>query len=138
MVSTSFFFPAAAHTEKDGSFTNTQRLLQWHHRAVDAPEDCRSDLHFAVHLGRRLKRGDRPAAVRRVPCRDPVGLGLQPARQALSLAALSSPTPGSTLPGATVTFTWNSAPGAAEYWLDIGRSDDFNRANSEYEDVFDV
>ena len=27
-----FFLPAAAHTEKDGSFTNTQRLLQWHHR----------------------------------------------------------------------------------------------------------
>ena len=26
-----FFLPAAAHTEKDGSFTNTQRLLQWHH-----------------------------------------------------------------------------------------------------------
>ena len=25
-----FFLPAAAHTEKDGSFTNTQRLLQWH------------------------------------------------------------------------------------------------------------
>src|SRR5579883_2661511 len=24
-----FFFPAATHTEKDGSFTNTQRLLQW-------------------------------------------------------------------------------------------------------------
>ena len=28
-----FFLPAAAHTEKDGSFTNTQRLLQWHHKA---------------------------------------------------------------------------------------------------------
>ena len=27
-----FFLPAAAHTEKDGSFTNTQRLLQWHTR----------------------------------------------------------------------------------------------------------
>ena len=26
-----FFFPAAAHTEKSGSFTNTQRMLQWHH-----------------------------------------------------------------------------------------------------------
>ena len=25
-----FFLPAAAHIEKDGSFTNTQRLLQWH------------------------------------------------------------------------------------------------------------
>jgi formate dehydrogenase major subunit len=50
-----FFFPAAAHTEKDGSFTNTQRMLQWHHRAVEPQGDCRSDLHFAYHLGRRLK-----------------------------------------------------------------------------------
>ncbi|MDB4966435.1 MAG: fdhA2 [Myxococcales bacterium] len=50
-----FFFPAAAHTEKDGTFTNTQRLLQWHHKAIDPPGDARSDLHFAFHLGRRLK-----------------------------------------------------------------------------------
>jgi len=50
-----FFFPAAAHTEKDGHFTNTQRLLQWHHKAIEPPGDCRSDLHFAYHLGRRLK-----------------------------------------------------------------------------------
>ena len=32
-----FFLPAAAHTEKDGTFTNTQRLLQWHHKAVEPP-----------------------------------------------------------------------------------------------------
>ncbi|MEA2600626.1 MAG: formate dehydrogenase major subunit [Acidobacteriota bacterium] len=50
-----FFFPCAAHTEKDGSFTNTQRLLQWHHKAVEPPGDCRSELHFTYHLGRRLK-----------------------------------------------------------------------------------
>jgi formate dehydrogenase major subunit len=50
-----FFFPCAAHTEKDGSFTNTQRLLQWHHKAVEPPGDCRSDLHFVFHLGRKLK-----------------------------------------------------------------------------------
>ena len=50
-----FFFPAAAHAEKDGCFTNTQRLLQWHERAVDAPGDCRSDAWFVYHLGRRLK-----------------------------------------------------------------------------------
>ena len=37
-----FFLPAAAHTEKDGTFTNTQRLLQWHHKAVEPPGDCRS------------------------------------------------------------------------------------------------
>jgi len=51
-----FFFPAAAHTEKDGSFTNTQRLLQWHHQAIDPPGDCRSELDFILDLGDRLKR----------------------------------------------------------------------------------
>lgn len=51
-----FFFPCAAHTEKDGTFTNTQRLLQWHHKAIDPPGDCRSDLHFIYHLGLRLKQ----------------------------------------------------------------------------------
>jgi len=51
-----FFFPAATHTEKDGSFTNTQRLLQWHHKAIEPEGDCRSDLWFTYHLGKRLKR----------------------------------------------------------------------------------
>jgi formate dehydrogenase major subunit len=50
-----FFLPAAAHTEKEGTFTNTQRLLQWRHKAVEPPEECRSDLHFFYHLGRRLR-----------------------------------------------------------------------------------
>jgi formate dehydrogenase major subunit len=50
-----FLLPAAAHTEKDGSFTNTQRLLQWHHQALEPPGDCRSDLWFYFHLGRLLK-----------------------------------------------------------------------------------
>lgn len=50
-----FFFPAAAHTEKDGSFTNTQRMLQWHHKAMEPPGDARSELHFMYHLGQRLK-----------------------------------------------------------------------------------
>jgi formate dehydrogenase major subunit len=50
-----FFFPCAAHTEKDGCFTNTQRLLQFHHKAIEPPGDCRSELHFTYHLGKRLK-----------------------------------------------------------------------------------
>jgi formate dehydrogenase major subunit len=50
-----FFMPAAAHTEKAGTFTNTQRLLQWRHKAVEPPQDCRSDLWFAYHLGRRIR-----------------------------------------------------------------------------------
>ncbi len=50
-----FFFPAAAHTEKNGSFTNTQRLLQWHNQAVEPPGDARSELWFAYHLGRLVR-----------------------------------------------------------------------------------
>jgi formate dehydrogenase major subunit len=50
-----FFLPAAAHTEKNGSFTNTQRLLQWHHAAVEPAGDARSDLWFTYHLGRLIR-----------------------------------------------------------------------------------
>jgi formate dehydrogenase major subunit len=63
-----FFMPAAAHTEKDGSFTNTQRMLQWHHQAIEPPGDARSELWFMFHLGRIIReklagstdRRDRP------------------------------------------------------------------------------
>jgi formate dehydrogenase major subunit len=50
-----FLLPASSHVEKNGSFTNTQRLLQWHHQAVEPPGDCRSDLWFMYHLGRRVR-----------------------------------------------------------------------------------
>jgi formate dehydrogenase major subunit len=50
-----FFFPAAAHAEKDGCFTNTQRLLQWREKAVEPPGDARSEAWFVYHLGRQLK-----------------------------------------------------------------------------------
>ena len=32
-----FFLPAASHVEKDGTFTQTQRLLQWREKALDPP-----------------------------------------------------------------------------------------------------
>ena len=50
-----FLLPAAAHTEKEGSFTNTQRLLQWRHKAVEPPGDARSELWFMFHLGRIIR-----------------------------------------------------------------------------------
>jgi formate dehydrogenase major subunit len=50
-----FLMPAAGHVEKEGHFTNTQRLLQWRDKAIEPPGDARSELHFMVHLGRRLK-----------------------------------------------------------------------------------
>jgi formate dehydrogenase major subunit len=50
-----FLMPAAGHAEKDGTFTNTQRLLQWRKKAVNPPGDCRSENAFIFDLGRLLK-----------------------------------------------------------------------------------
>lgn len=50
-----FFFPSSMAAEKEGSVTNTTRLVQWHDKVCDPPGDSRSDLWFIVHLGRRLK-----------------------------------------------------------------------------------
>jgi formate dehydrogenase major subunit len=51
-----FLFPSAQVGEMDGSFTNTQRWLQWHEKAADPPGDCRSDTWFTHQLALRLKR----------------------------------------------------------------------------------
>jgi formate dehydrogenase major subunit len=59
-----FLMPAAGHVEKEGTFTNTQRLLQWREKAIDPPGDARSENWFMYHLWRRLvekaKKDPRP------------------------------------------------------------------------------
>ena len=50
-----FLMPAAGQAEKSGCFTNTQRLIQFHNKAVEPPGDARSETWFTYHLGRRLK-----------------------------------------------------------------------------------
>jgi formate dehydrogenase major subunit len=49
-----FFFPAAGHAEKEGAFTQTQRMLQWRQKAVDPPGDSRSEGWFMHQLALRL------------------------------------------------------------------------------------
>jgi formate dehydrogenase major subunit len=51
-----FFFPSTQIAEYDGSYTNTQRMLQWHFKAADPPGDCRTDTWFYYHIGKRLKK----------------------------------------------------------------------------------
>jgi formate dehydrogenase major subunit len=51
-----FFLPAAQVAETEGTFTNTQRLLQTHFKAAEAPGDCRTDAAFSYDLGKRLKQ----------------------------------------------------------------------------------
>ncbi len=49
-----FFLPAATHVEKAGSFTQTHRLLQWRHKALNPPGEAQSDLEFFYELGKRI------------------------------------------------------------------------------------
>src|SRR5258706_10548422 len=51
-----FFLPAAPAAEKDGSLTNTKRLIQWPERAVKPPGDVTSDAEFFVSLAKRLQK----------------------------------------------------------------------------------
>jgi formate dehydrogenase major subunit len=51
-----FFLPMAPAAEKDGSLTNTMRLIQWHEAAVKPPGDCSSDAAFIVRLAQRLQK----------------------------------------------------------------------------------
>jgi formate dehydrogenase major subunit len=50
-----FLMPAASHVEKEGTFTNTQRLVQFRDKALDPPGDARSELWFMHHLHKRFK-----------------------------------------------------------------------------------
>jgi formate dehydrogenase major subunit len=64
-----FLLPAALTAEKDGSYTNTQRLVQWHDRAVPPPGDARSEAWFVHDLHRRLlalHAGDESRAARQL------------------------------------------------------------------------
>ncbi len=50
-----FLMPAEIAGEKEGTFTNTHRLVQWHDKVIDGPGESRSELWFIHDLGRRLK-----------------------------------------------------------------------------------
>ena len=92
-----FFLPAAAHTEKDGTFTNTQRMLQWHHKAVE-PAGRRAQ-RPVVHLppGPRASGRSWPARpTSRGPAAPRPDLGLPDRR-----AASASPTPRRCWPRST-------------------------------------
>ena len=58
-----FLMASATHIEKEGTFTNTQRLLQYRDKALEAPGAARSELWFMHHLVKRVQgalRGLRP------------------------------------------------------------------------------
>lgn len=50
-----FFLPAATHVEKAGTFTQTQRMVQWRHQAIEAPGEAEAELEFFYHLGEKIR-----------------------------------------------------------------------------------
>ena len=50
-----FFMPSANYAEKAGTFTQTQRMVQWRRKSVNPPGEADSDLQFVYDLGRRLR-----------------------------------------------------------------------------------
>ena len=57
-----FFLPGATVLEKEGTMTQTSRVLQWHDKAIEPLGDSKSDLWYFYDLGKRLKAlyGDSP------------------------------------------------------------------------------
>src|SRR3712207_9133746 len=47
-----FFLPCASHVEKEGTFTQTQRLLQWRGKAGGPPRGAPHAPLVYLHLGR--------------------------------------------------------------------------------------
>jgi formate dehydrogenase major subunit len=66
-----FFIPAAPAAEKDGSLTNTMRLIQWHEKSVNPPVEVLTDAHSCAlsptgyRGSTRARRGARPRLPRR-------------------------------------------------------------------------
>ncbi|NLP40518.1 MAG: molybdopterin-dependent oxidoreductase, partial [Corynebacterium pollutisoli] len=50
-----FYLPAANHVEKSGTFTQTQRMLQWRFQAKHPPGESTSELQFFYDLGVRIR-----------------------------------------------------------------------------------
>lgn len=51
-----FQLPATTIAEEEGSFTNSGRVLQWHHRAIDPVGQCRTDIQIYSAIFRRLRQ----------------------------------------------------------------------------------
>jgi len=51
-----FFLPAASSVEKEGSITNSSRLLQWRYKAVNPPGKCMPDAEIINELYFRVKK----------------------------------------------------------------------------------
>lgn len=104
-----FVLPAAMWAEKSGSYTNTERRVQWSPKALDPPEEAKPDLWIIASLGKALGIWDKVPAPEDVlreinhvvyPYR-----GITPERLAASKDGLIWPCPDENHPGSPILYT---------------------------------
>jgi len=113
--------PAACWAEKSGSYTNTERRVQWSEKVVDPPGEARPDLWIIGEMGRRLgvwgsvpTAGETLAEVARVV---PAYGGITAERLRNTPAGLFWPCPNSSHPGTPILYRerFNTADGRGRF-----------------------
>jgi formate dehydrogenase alpha subunit len=102
--------PAAAWAEKSGSYTTTERRVQWSHQAIDPPGQARPDWQIISNLVTRLRISESRFPTHSCP-EDvlseinrtvPLYAGITPERLAASAEGLFWPCPAAGHPGTPV------------------------------------
>jgi len=96
--------PAAAWAEKDGTFTGTERRVQWAGQAIEPPEEARSDLAIicdvARAMGLRFDYPDAESVLSEINRLVPQYKGIT--RDRLGLGGITWPCPSTDHPGTPI------------------------------------
>jgi formate dehydrogenase alpha subunit len=103
--------PAAAWAEKSGSYTTTERRVQWSHKAIDPPGEARPDWQIISSLAGRLplpdfSLPDSPQSIlSEINHTVPLYAGIVPERLADSTEGIFWPCPAADHPGTPILHT---------------------------------
>jgi formate dehydrogenase major subunit len=105
--------PAAAWAEKSGSYTTTERRVQWSHKAIDPPGQARPDWQIIGDLAARLKMPDSQfpipnssnAILSEINHAVPLYAGIVPERLVSSTEGIFWPCPAADHPGTPILHT---------------------------------
>jgi formate dehydrogenase alpha subunit len=105
--------PAAAWAEKSGSYTTTERRVQWSHKAIDPPGQSRPDYQILADLAARLPIPDTQFPIPNSPAvilseinqSVPLYAGITPERLADSTGGIFWPCPAAGHPGTPILHT---------------------------------
>lgn len=98
-----YILPAAAYAEKEGSFTASERRVQWNFKAIEPPGEARADWEILVMLGKALSLNFNYGSVeditREICLVTPQYRGITPERLKHDVAGIQWPCPSEDHPG---------------------------------------